>query len=441
MSFFSRLFGNGAEDQPQPHIQFGRYTDSYKTTAQYDAWDAALQKFEDEEYLDSYRNFLKYLRDEKEDNVTWRENDGRIEFDFFQGSKKISGTADKKNFKVIAKIAQTKSLNIGFMRRLVEQNFDLRHTRYALDPNDEIVIIFGSPTIDSSPYKLYQALKELATKADKQDDLLLDEFTDLKALSNHHISPISKEEMEAKYEFICKKINSVFEIMDNGRLSPGQYTGAMAYLMLDLGYRLDYLVSAEGHMTDLLERVHRKYFENDGKPTAQKNQYMRKEFQKLLDRPKEDYFKEMYKVKSTFGITVPVNLDKIVDFTEGEIGNMDWYTDNRHQEVAMAIPGYIIGYCLFNYAVPKPIREVFELYYQITEPAFFTKLGFTNSYRQTSRKLDKRAINRAFNRIEDANEKTYSHLNFDVKKINFSTDPAFAKSFLLMIRGLDLRKN
>ena len=441
MSFFSRLFGNGAEDQPQPDIQFGRYTDSYKTAKQYDAWDVALEKFEDEAYLESYRNFLIYLCDEKEENVTWIEKEGKIEFDFFQGSKKISGVADEKNFRAIAKIAKTKSLNIGFMRRLVEQNFDLRYTRYALDPDDEIVIIFGSPTIDSSPYKLYQALKELATKADKQDDLLLNEFEDLLPLENQHIVPLSDEEKEIKYQFICQKISSIFGIMDNGRLSPGQYTGAMAYLTLDLCYRLDYLISPEGFMTDLFERVHRKYFENDGKPTSQKNQYMRKEFQKLLDRPKEEYFKELYRVKTTFGITVPVNLDKMVSFIDGEIGNMDWYADNRHEEVAMAIPGYIIGYCLFNYATPKPIRELFELYYQITEPAFFKELGFTNSYQQAKGGLDKRAIKRAFDKIEKANKSTYPSLRIETSKIDFSSMPKFAKSFLMMIRVLDLRKD
>ena len=442
MNFLKSFFNNEPEEQPD--IQFGRYTDSHKSSKQYDAWDLALEKFEEEDFIDSYRNFLNYLRDEKEENVTWTEKDGRIEFEFFQGSKKITGTADKKNFKAIAKIAQTKSLNIGFMRRLIEQNFDLKYTRYALDPDNEIVIIFGSPTIDNSPYKLYQALKELATKADKQDDLLLHEFEDLQPLENQHIVPLSDEEKVVKYEFIIQKITSVFQVMDNGRLSPEQYTGAMAYLLLDLCYRLDYLISPEGFMTDLLERVNRKYFENDGKHTAEKNRQMRKEFQKLLDRPKEEYFEEMYRVKTTFGITVPVNLDKIIDFIDGEIGNMDWYADNRHREVAVAIPGYIIGYCLFNYAVPKPVHALFDLYYRVTEPMFFENLGFTTTYRlpklPPDKHIDKRAVKKAFERIEHENSKTYPNLKINAGIIDFSTGPAFSKSFLKMIRQLDLRK-
>ena len=40
---------------------------------------------------------------------------------------------------------------------------------------------------------------------------------------------------------------------------------------------------------------------------------------------------------------------------------------------AMAIPGYIVGYCLFNYAIPKPDKDFFFLYYQIMYGTFFEK--------------------------------------------------------------------
>ncbi|MEM8908722.1 MAG: hypothetical protein AAGD05_12815, partial [Bacteroidota bacterium] len=77
MGFFNRLFGGGAEISPQPKISFGRYTDSYKTSEQYDAWDRALEKFEEEEYLEGYKAFFRYLRDEEVDNVRfWEEKGG-----------------------------------------------------------------------------------------------------------------------------------------------------------------------------------------------------------------------------------------------------------------------------------------------------------------------------------------------------------------------------
>ena len=45
MGFFDRLFNRGvAEEEEQPSIRFGRYSDSYKTAANYQAWDDSLEK-------------------------------------------------------------------------------------------------------------------------------------------------------------------------------------------------------------------------------------------------------------------------------------------------------------------------------------------------------------------------------------------------------------
>jgi len=69
MGLFDRIFGANVNDDNQPDIRFGRYSDSYKTPEQYDAWDSALEKFDKKEYLDAYKDFFFYLKDEEEDNV------------------------------------------------------------------------------------------------------------------------------------------------------------------------------------------------------------------------------------------------------------------------------------------------------------------------------------------------------------------------------------
>jgi len=440
MGLFDKIFGKKHELAPQPDIKFGRYSDSYKSTEQYDYWDKALEKFEEKDYIESYLNFFDYLNDKKENNVVWSHENETINFEIYQGSKKIIGKATNNVFHATAKVVKTELLNIGFMRRLVENNFDLKYSKFALDDDNNIVIIFSTSSLDSSPYKLYFALKELATNADKQDDLLLDEFDSLKPLANQHIEEISASEKEVKFQFIQEKIGSVLKEIDAGKLSPDKYPGATAYLLLDLCYRLDFLISSEGYITDLLERMQRKYFENDGKATAQKNLAMKKEFSKLLERPKEECFKEMYHVKATFGITSPVNLDKIVSFINGELGNMDWYHENNHEKVALAIPGYITGYCLFNYAVPKPIRELFLLYFQISEPKYFNQLGFTNLYWKDEKALDSKAIKRAFEHIHHSNKHNYAKFNINESAIDFTSFAMFSKTLLQQFQHFDLTK-
>lgn len=443
MGFFDRLFNtiHQPDDDAQPDIRFGRYSDSYKQKENYQAWDVALDLFEKGDYLGSYKSFFQYLRDEKEDNVKYWEANGSIHFELYQGSKKISGTADVTKLTAEAKVAKTAALNVGFMRRLMEQNFDLKYGRFALDREQNITMLFDTYTLDGSPYKLYYALKEVATRADKHDDLLLDEFKMLQPVDVSHLRTIPDEEKEIKYNFITRQIKTVINEIEHGQLDRDQYPGGIAYLLLQLVYKLDYLIKPEGYMMETLERIHRTYFAKDDKSTAQKNLILAKELKKLMDRPKADFFKEMYRVTATFGITLPVSHDRIVSVIDNEIPSMDWYLDNGYEAVALAFPSYIVSYCMFSYAVPKPDRDLFHLYFRIIQNDFFNALGYANNYYDAEAgKLNRRAIKKAIDHIVEENKEEYHRFNPNISALNFASLPLFAKSFLHMIRNLDLTK-
>lgn len=441
MSFLKRLFSEGKTASQQSDTAFGRFTDSYKTAEQYAAWDKALLYFEQDDYLDSFKEFFKYLRDDKKDNVRWKEENGVIYFELFQGSKKVHGQANARKLIAEAKVAATKELNIAFMRRLIEQNFELKYGRFALDEDNDITILFDTYTLDGSPYKLYFALKEIAVNADKMDDLLIEEFPSLKPVESHHIEDVPDSVKEVKYNFIQQEIKEVLDEIDNGKLREDQYPGAIAYLLLDLCYKLDYFISSEGHMMEVLERVHRKYFENDGSPVSQKNQVMRKEMERLMDRSRAAFFKEMYRVNATFGITTPVSHDKVVSFIDGELQHMPWYKDNGHSRVALSIPGYIVGYCLFNYAVPKPVHDLFFVYLQIMEPTFFRSLDIPVPFRaETGFKVKKKALKRELSAIEKKYAHEYPGLEISISGLNLDDPCEFAFSYMTMIRNLKVVK-
>lgn len=441
MSFFEKLFGGGTKKEPQPNLSFGRYSDSYKTAEQYDSWDKSLGLFEKEQYLTSYLEFFTYLRDNFEDNVIWKEENGKIHFEIFQGSKKATGIADANKVTIEAKVAKTDTLNIGFMRRLLERNFSLRYSRFAIDSDNNITIRFDTYVLDGSPYKLYYAIKELTTNADKLDDILIDEFRMLTPVEVNHLIEIPIKEKEVKYNFVIKEIKAALAAMDSGKPSIDKYPGGYAYVLLNLSYKLDYLTKPEGFMMETLERIHRIYFTTDKKNPAQKNVAIRKELKKLMERPKEDFFKEMYLTKSTFGITKPVNHDRVLGFIDGELHNMDWYHQNDYQHIALAIPGYIVGYCMFNFAVPSPDREFFHLYYQIVESEYFKNLGYTLNYYDTEKKtFNKKAIRQAIRDIQENNEDLYGKMSPNTSLLNYSSLTDFTRSFLLMIRNLDLTK-
>lgn len=443
MKLFSRLFGVVSESAEQPDIRFGRYSDGYKNDANYDAWDEALTSFDASDFMGAYRAFFRYLRDETEDNVRWWDgSDGSIRFELYQGSKKITGFASQTQFKAEAKIARPEVLNVGFMRRLMEYNYNLKFSRFALDESDCITILFDTHTLDSSPYKLYYALKELATNADKQDDLLMEEFRSLlHSLESDHLLLLPDAERRVKYEFVCANVQSLLGYVAHGTLDAGQYPGGISYLLLDKVYRLDYLVSPQGYMMEALERMHRVYFEKDDKTPAQKNKELTREFSMLVARSEEEFGREFYRVPATFGITVPVNHDRIVGFIEAELSHADWYLAHGYEEVALAIPGYIVGFCLFNYSLPLPDRELFELYFQIVEADYFQGLGFElDYYNPATKKFNPKAIRRAIDCVVAENKEQYPDLKPALRLLNFDSLPVFAYSFLRMIQGLDATK-
>ncbi len=434
MAFFERLFGTEKTIE-QPDIRFGRYSDIYHTAGQDESFDQAVKYFEGENFLAAYKSFFDYLRNEKEDNINVWEDAGEIKFELYQGSKKIVGFGNATKLYAEAKIAKVKTLQASFMRRLLEKNYELKYSRFTITPENEISIIFDTYTIDGSPFKLYAALKELATNADKQDDLLLDEFEALEQVELHVKRALPNWEKEIKYNYIVQEIKATFDEIDNGKLNTLQYPVAITYLLLYLCYKLDYLTKPEGYMMEALERTHRVAFEQDGKNVAQKNQQLRKEFQQLLDRPKEKYFKEMYEVRATFGITAPIDHQKVVQVIDQELPHMQWYVENGHEKIALSIPGFIAGRCLFYFAVPKPDKDLFHLLIQILEPDYFRQLGFHCCYKNGV--LDEKNIKKCIREITEINQEKYPHFHPDLKILNFKSLPVFAASYCKMVRGLE----
>ncbi|MBR9920268.1 MAG: hypothetical protein GYB31_05455 [Bacteroidetes bacterium] len=439
MSLLDRLFKPSEPEELGPDIAFGRYTDAHKSKEQFEAWDKAIKAFENKDYLEAYKAFLDYLFDTEENNLEKHEEKGTLHFTLFQGSKKVQGEANRLGVKAEAKVAHANELKSSFARRMLELNFSLEYSRYALTPNDEITIVFDTAAADGSPYKLYYALKELATSADKQDDLLLDEFEQLEALDNSHLIELSPEEKSVKYQYICSQIDQVLKLLDRGEPDVKTYPGAFSYLLLELCYRLDYLIKPEGFMMEALERMNRIYFTNSGQNSLQKIYTLRGELEQLRSRSQEEFFKEMYRVKNSFGITSPIDHQKIRDIITGELHNMEWYLENGHREIALAIPSYIVGYCLFTYAVPRPIRDFFHLYYHIIESEYFRALGFPTPYRDAeSGQLKKKAIKKRIKVIAARHEDPYPFLSPKTNLLDFSSIVLFARSFLLMIDQFDL---
>ena len=122
---------------------------------------------------------------------------------------------------------------------------------------------------------------------------------------------------------------------------------------------------------------------------------------------------------------------------------MDWYEEEGYEKIALAIPQFIVGHCLFNFAVPLPIKDLFILFYRVTEYPFFDKLGFRpHLVTEKDKKLllDKGEIKDILNKIAKRYSDIYPNFHPSISAIELKSIVRFAKSFLIMVRNLDLTK-
>ncbi len=438
MSIIHKILGITNDETRENLVKMGRYSDSYKNDEKYDRWDEAVKSFESRNYITSFEYFFDYLKD-KDENVKWWFQDKKLHFRIYQGSKIIRGHADNKTLFAEAKIAKTNSLEIGFLRRLLEKNYSLKYTRYSLDDQHDISMVFVTGVIDASPYKLYYALKELATHVDKEDDLLIEEFSCLEHVNDSHIIPIDISIKKAKTKYLYNSIDDVMQLLEQGKLNLAHYPGAESYVLLELAYRLDFFIKPEGYVMEKIESIHQMFFGIKKINAHNNNLEIRRALKCIRDRSEEEIHEELYNVLSTFGITSPAGHEQLTSFIDAELSNMDWYYKNDHQDIALAVPGYIVGYMLFNFSLPAPDRDFLLLYLSIYHSDFFQSMG-ANKGLVINGVISPNAIKSAISRIKKVHHEKYPSLDPDVSSLNFTDKALFAKSFLLMLRNVSLHK-
>jgi hypothetical protein len=423
-------------EEAQPDITFGRYSDNNKSMVKVDRWNAADALFKEKKIVDSIAAFFEYLTDEVEQNVVHTSNGNTGTFYFYQGSKIVHGSYDEENFQAATTLALMPNPSVPVMRRLLEMNFTLYYSRYSLD-DEKVFMQFNSDIATANPSKLYYGLKELATKTDKQDDLLVQDFAALQSTGLEHLIAIPDEEKEVKFKYFKLWIGETLNMI-NG-IDMDKYSGGIAYLLLALAYRIDYLIVPEGKMLLELEKIVEIYFRKDDRPVTEKNQEMIDAYQKLLEREKADFFPYLFRSKYTFSIVTPQNFKTIADAIYNANQNVGWYKESKLPAIAAKISEYGLSYCQYSYSLPKPVTEYFHLFMMVNYGDFFKELGFTDEYyRKETGEYNKEGIFQRIAEIETKWREKYPELKLNTEKIKFDNEVAFNQSFVTEIEYLNL---
>jgi hypothetical protein len=432
---FDKLFGWVRKKEEDPPIPFGRYSDNNKSVEKVQRWTDSDELFKEKEYLQSIEAFFDYLCDDEQNNVVLERSDGITDFRIYQGSKVVRGRIDNEKITAEAAIAKMPDLSIPVMRKLLEMDFHLYYSRYALK-NDKIMMLFDSDITSATPNKLYYGLKELATKADKQDDLLISDFKFLEPLDTDHIVPLSEEEKKIKFTFFQTWIKETLSYIDT--LDAEKFSGGISYLLLSLVFRIDYLVAPEGKMLSDLEKIASSYYNKDDKSSAQRNPVMIEGFKKLLKKTEDEICEQFFRAKYTFAIVIPHNLKAVSEAIQTALQNMTWYRDNNYPDVANKVMEYGFAFCQYSYSLPRPLSDLFQLFMQINHPTYFKALGFhTNYYDDEKNDFNEDAVDDRIDSIIYYWKPKYPALAFKTKRLKFDTLVNFNQSFLQEVSELN----
>lgn len=432
---FDKLFGWVRKKEEDPPIPFGRYSDNNKSVQKVQRWTEADELFREKEFMKSIEAFFDYLCDDEQQNVQLHRENGTLNFTLHQGSKIIRGKIDNERVTAETAIAIMHESSVPVMRRLLEMDFHLYYSRYALRDN-VIMMLFGSDVVTASPNKLYYGLKELATKADKQDDLLISEFKFLQPVDTEHIVHLSEQEKETKYTFLQKWITETLDQVNT--LDTEKFSGGISYLLLTLVFRIDYLISPEGKILSELEKIASSYYSKDDKTSPERNPVMIEGFKKLLNKPKDEIFAQFFRSKYTFAIVAPHNTKAVSDAIQTALQNMIWYRDNNYPDIANSVMEYGFAFSQYSYSLPKPLSDLFRLFMQINYGEFFKALGFQTSYYDKEKNyFNEDAIDDKIDSIIYYWKPKYAALAFKTKKLKFDTLVNFNQSFLQEVSELN----
>lgn len=439
MSFLKKIFSSGEQNINTSKLQltFGRYTDCNKTDEQIKHWENAVNFFKENKYHESYQEFFKYITDKKLNNVQVEKHDYGFQFNIYQGSKVINGYVDEHTFSAEVAIAKfNEKLSIAVMRKLINLNYILQYCRFALK-EDVIYIKFDTKLIDGSPSKLYFGLKELGTKADQQDDALTNEFGNLQPLGIEHIVDAPAKEKEVKIKYLKQWIDEV--IKRCSELDEDRFSGAISYLLLNVCYKIDYLLKPEGKIMQDIERITFMYFQKDNKSYVEKNRAIIEGLQKIAALEHAEMEKCFYYARMTFALVAPASHKQVYEFMLKEFPNVDWYKQNKYEDIAIAIYEYIAGYCHFNFGLIQPTINLLHHLYEIVNPVYFAELGIKNNF-ITNGKLNKNAIEKQMQEIIKQHQKQYPKLKLVYQNIKYTTLTEFLFSFLNEITYLNFSK-
>lgn len=432
--FFKNIMGKQPEE---PSYVFGRFSDVYRAEARQSYWDEAVEAHEQKKYLTSIFLFLQFLSDESQGNILIDQSlPEKMRFQIFQGSKCIHGFANQDGFFASTVIARCSDMSLGAMRMLLEENYELRYASYALDSDDNLTMVMHSDFQDASPYKLFYGLKELATQADKKDDVLVAEFSELMPVHNGLIIKLGEKEKQIKIQYFRNELIRAIDVYEGESSSFDRFPGLLSCMLLSTAFSIDYLLKPEGKTMDHIENIYASYFQGNALTPQQKNADIIRELKQMKDIADEALGSELYETKNTFGRLEAAPHLRLREVVDQELIHFNWYYGSELGDYAIYLPRYVCSLLMFSYALPVIDHKLIHLMIRLMENEFFVQLGYDTLLRPDG-SVDEKKVWRQVTQLLDSG--TIEDLGLKAGMSSIPNDDAavFSAGLLMFLSNLE----
>ncbi len=428
-------FFKASSSSSQPY-HFGRFISYKKTSEQQELYQQSKKAFSQQQYLEGYENYFKYLCFYDDNgscgNITFTRDDDTLNFRMIQGSAIVKGVITQRHLKANVSIAHTLKDNVAVMRRLLEKNYMYTYSTFYFEKETlKIKIYFDN--IALSPQKVFFPLRELAINADKEKELFLDEFNDLDPVELDHIEAMDTALKETKLRFFREWIDKTEQKVV---LIPTQeQSGAIAFIWLGLLLKIDYFITPRGKIGfDIYEAI-QAYYLDDYKLVEEKNDALQKAVIKLKELETQKLSKSLYPIKQTFDIFTDNSLDEIRAFIDETLSKVIWYKEHRYEEAIMNIYEYLGLYMLYNYGMNDCLRELVQFNVRLHNADFYSALGDESLYKND--RLNASRINKEIIQILKGYTDKYPYLEDFSPVLKYQSVEKFHHSYFIALKNLN----
>ena len=432
---------NFFETKTQEKHPFGRGINANISPNEEELFNSSYESFEKKDILDAYEYFFKSLENfssgESNQNINLSRDDGKLYFEMYQGTAKITGYVTDENLYAEAILTKKENSNVSLKRYILERNYQLTYAYYFSD-DEYIKLKLYHDNITMSPQKIFFPLREIALNADFDKEYIKCEFPEINIEDIDHIKPINENELKIKYEYLHKWIDEITSKIAS--YPSNDNAGMQAFTYLYLFFKIDYLIVPKYDIYQKMSKKIQEYFSDENNTIESKNEELRKYVDKLKAMSFEEFSTKFYDAKYTYNPTEKTSSEEIDTFISESLMKIRWYKNNRYNQIIPIMYKYVAFSVLYNYGLHPVTKELLHTLVEIQNPSFFNSLEYPILYNEDTNTFSKKAIIAKIEDIITPYQVRFKELEPFGQDLNFSTLNEFSNSFYLQIQNLNFEE-